>query len=318
MSSPMPILVCDHRGEGLAERLEPLSAAGFAIEISATVRATRERLAEAHPVVIVLDPLAEGGRAELEDVERLFGGDLPVSLLLVFDPVDSEPALRAARSVKVDRIALDLIHRGATTNEFRLRIERLCEQAKHQGEVRDLRHRAMHDDRTDLLRPNAFQQRLAEHFSAAERHHLDLALVLIDLDDFGRVNKVFDHTKGDLVIAKVGEAIRAALRTEDVAGRIGGDEFAVMLPYTRGVEAAHVVNRLRDAIHALTSSLIGPSGPLSISASLGFETVGGGDIESVDTLRRHAEIALREAKRLGGNRGVYFRSLDEGRAGDAR
>jgi diguanylate cyclase (GGDEF)-like protein len=317
MSSQLPILVCDHRGEGLSQRLEPLSAAGFSIEVSEHVRATRERLAELHPAVIVLDPLAEGGRAEIEDIERLHGGDVPIALLLVFDPADPEPALRSARSVKSDRVALDLIHRGASTNEFRLRIERLCEHAKHHGEVRDLRHRAMHDDRTDLLRPNAFQQRLAEHFSAAERHQLDLALVLIDLDDFGRVNKVFDHTKGDLVIAKVGEAIRAALRTEDVAGRIGGDEFAVMLPYTRGIEAAHVVNRLRDAIQALTSGLIGAGGAVSISASLGFETIGGGDIDSLDTLRRHAEIALREAKRQGGNRGVYYRSLDDRNAGDA-
>ncbi len=310
MSSPLAILVCDHRGEGLARRLESLANSGFAVETSEEVRRTRDRLAEARPAAVVLDPLVEGGRAEIEDIERLAGGEAPIPLLLVVDPADSAAALRVARSIDKTRISLDLIHRGASAEEFRLRIDRLCEHARHAGEVRDLRHRALHDDRTDLLRPNAFEQRLAEQFSASERHGIDLALVLIDLDDFGRVNKLFDHTKGDLVIAKVGEAIRAALRTEDVAGRIGGDEFAVMLPYTGGIEAAYVVNRLRDAIHALSASLIGPGAALSISASLGFETFAGGDIDSAATLRRHAEVALREAKRQGGNRGVYYRSLD--------
>lgn len=318
MSPPIPILICDHRGEGLSQCLEALSSAGLPLEFSQHVRVTRERLAELRPAVIVLDPLAEGGRAEIEEIERLRGGDTPVAILLVVDPTDPQPALRAARLLSRGQGALDLIHRGSSPEEYRLRIERLCAQAEHQGEMRELRHRALHDDRTDLLRPTAFQQRLTEHFSAAERHHLDLALVLIDLDDFGRVNKIFDHTAGDRVIAKVGEAIRVALRTEDVAGRIGGDEFAVVLPYTRGLEAAHVVNRLRDEIHNLSGDLFGAGAEVLISASLGFETIGDGDLDSVETLRRHAEVALREAKRQGGNRGVYYRSLDPRRAGEQR
>jgi diguanylate cyclase (GGDEF)-like protein len=108
----------------------------------------------------------------------------------------------------------------------------------------------------------------------------------------------------------VGEAIRRALRTEDIAGRIGGDEFAVLLPYTRPIEAAHVVRRLRDEIQRLSGSLRGAAGEVEISASLGFETFDGADLDSLETLRLHAEIALREAKRLGGGRGVYYRSLE--------
>jgi diguanylate cyclase (GGDEF)-like protein len=118
----------------------------------------------------------------------------------------------------------------------------------------ELRHRASHDDRTDLLRPQAFQARLVEHFSAAQRHKLELALVLLDMDKFGAVNKRHDHTVGDLLIARVGEVIRRNLRTEDVAGRLGGDEFAVLLPYTGKINAARVVNRLRVEIAKLSGS----------------------------------------------------------------
>lgn len=308
MSSPPLILVCDHRGEGLSECLAELVSAGFRLEFSADLRSTRAAFAQLRPALIVLDPLAEGGAAETEDLERLAGADGPPPLLLVADARDPSAALRTARVARVP--CVDLVHRGSTRDEYRLRIERLWALAERQGEMLDLRHRALHDDRTDLLRPKAFQQRLGEHFSAAERHHFDLALVLIDLDDFGRVNKLFDHTVGDLVIVRVGEAIRRALRTEDVAGRIGGDEFAVMLPYTGGVEAAHVVKRLRDEIHRLSGRLTATGAQVTISASLGFETFDGKDLDNVDTLRAHAEAALREAKRAGGNRGMYFRSIE--------
>lgn len=307
MSSPPLILVCDHRGEGLSECLAQLADAGFRLEFSADVHSSREQFARAHPALLVLDPLAEGGAAEVEELERIAGVEGAPPLLLVTDPRDPSAALRTARGSKSP--VVDLVHRGSTLGEYRLRLERLWSLAERQGEMRDLRHRALHDDRTDLLRPKAFQQRLGEHFSAAERHHFDLALVLIDLDDFGRVNKLFDHTVGDLVIVRVGEAIRRALRTEDVAGRIGGDEFAVMLPYTGGVEAAHVVKRLRDEIHRLSGRATANGAQLAISASLGFETFDGKDVESVEALRAHAELALREAKRTGGNRGVYFRSI---------
>jgi diguanylate cyclase (GGDEF)-like protein len=191
-----------------------------------------------------------------------------------------------------------------------LRIERLLALAGAQVEIADLRHRALHDDRTDLLRPAAFEQRLLEHFSASERHHLSMALVLIDLDAFGRVNKDYDHTVGDRVIECVGVAIRSALRAEDVAGRLGGDEFAAILPYTGRIEAAHAVRRLRDEIRARGGRAEGLPPGHGVCASLGFETFDGSDLTSCAELRTHAEAALREAKLRGGDRGVYFRALE--------
>jgi diguanylate cyclase (GGDEF)-like protein len=161
------------------------------------------------------------------------------------------------------------------------------------------------------LRPNAFQARLLEHFSAAQRHHHDLALVLIDLDRFGAINKEHDHTVGDDVISRVGDAIRRTLRVEDVAGRLGGDEFGVLLPYTGKINAALVVNRLRQEIARCSGQPEGANSHIDCSASIGFETYDGEDIDSLETLRRHSERALRVAKVQGGDQGVYYRSLDE-------
>jgi diguanylate cyclase (GGDEF)-like protein len=307
MSPPPVILICDHRGAGLAERVMPLAALGLTLEHSHQVRTTRDRVSELQPDVVVLDPLVEGGRAEVEELLAGRGQDQAIPLLLLFDPTRPEPAIGTCAELRPP--LFDLVQRNATTEELRLRIERLLALDERRDELADLRYRAIHDDRTDLLRPRAFQQRLTEHYSAAERHKLHLALVLVDLDRFGEVNKRFDHTVGDRIIAKVGEVIRASLRTEDVAGRLGGDEFAVLLPYTEKVDAALVTRRLCDRIRAVSGRFPGANDDIQVSASLGFETFDGSDVEDSDAFRAHAEVALRAAKRAGGDRGVYYRAL---------
>lgn len=315
MTQPPLILVCDHRGEGLSENLRPLGSVGFRLLWSTTLRRTREVLASETPDVVVIDPLARGGVVELEQLDRR-PGERAIPVLVVADPADPLPAVSASRALA--HAPWDLVYRDAPLEEVLMRIERLQRQRSGLAELDEMRYQAAHDDRTQLLRPHPFQARLREHFSAAQRHRLSLALLLVDLDDFGRVNKEFDHTVGDRVIARVGGVIRDTLRAEDVGGRLGGDEFAVVLPYTKKVDAARVVNRIRDQIRGLSGSIADAPAGLSVSASLGFETYDGTDVDSVEGLRRHAEVALRQAKAAGGNRGLYYRSLPSVEASRAR
>ncbi len=307
------LLFCDHRGEGLDRSLEALEEEGFALERSGSLRETLERLASQPPDLILLDPLSPRGSAELSALENARaknGAERPPRpLLLLVDADDGEAALRAARVL--ERGFWDVAPRLASSEEIALRLRRLLEQRQVAMEMSELRHRASHDDRTDLLRPKAFQTRLHEHFSAAQRHQHELALVLLDLDRFGEINKRYDHTVGDELITRVGEAIRRSLRIEDVAGRLGGDEFGVLLPYTGPLNATHVVNRLRTEIKRLSGPIGRAQEEVPVSASIGFETYNGKDLDSLDTLRMHAERALRAAKTKGGDQGVYFRSLAE-------
>ena len=304
------ILVCDHRGEGLSEALRPLGHSGYRLQESSSLRQSRERLESLKPDLILVDPLARGGAVELEQID-LARGETSIPILVISEREDPLPAVEAARALRGG--PWDLVYRDAPLEEIQLRIERLRSHAEGLAELDEMRYHAAHDDHTGLLRPRPFQARLNEHFSAAQRHHFDLALALIDLDAFGRVNKDHDHMVGDEIIRQVGRAIRETIRLEDVAGRIGGDEFAIVLPYTRRVDAALVVSRLRDKIHEIGPTIDCADGrglPLSVSASLGFETFDGADLDSLDHLRRHAEIALRNAKSRGGNRGLYYRSLE--------
>ncbi len=305
MDQTQSLLVCNHRGRGLSDFVTALQAAGWQVRESERLEQSARSLAEGAPDLVLLDPLVEGGAAEIELVLQASSPPVPALLYLV-EGTGREEALAALRGREP---LFDLLPRTAQPAELVWRAARLLAQRRASGEVEELRRRALFDERTELLRPKAFEQRLIEHFAAAERHRFPLALVLLDLDRFGEFNKRRDHTFGDLVIARVGGVIRRNLRTEDAAGRLGGDEFAVVLPYTGPVEAAKVVRRIRDEIAALSGPLLGGGTGLSIAASLGFECFDGSDLDSVGTLRAHTERALRAAKEQGGDRGVYYRSL---------
>lgn len=301
------ILVCDHRGAGLAERLSGLEAAGLRLIVTRSLRESRRVAALERPALLVLDPLVEGGAAETSGLlEALTDG--PPPMLLVTDHERLDPALETLKLL--DGASVDLMHRRASGTETRLRIERLLESGKRAEDFERLRQAAFFDERTGLLRPRAFHERLLQHLSAAHRHRHELSFVLLDLDKFGQINKRHNHVVGDKVLAKVGEAIRNALRAEDVPGRLGGDEFAVVLPYTKKIEAAHVVVRLRDRIRGVTGRIDGVPEDVVVSASIGFESCDPGEATAPEMLRAHAETALREAKRLGGDRGVYYRTLE--------
>ncbi len=300
MEAPPLILICDHRGEGLSELLAPLSATGYRLEATGNLRQSLVRLVQDKPSMILVDPLASGGQVELEAIERSRPDDPPTPVLVVADAADPLPTVLGARTLTGG--LWDVVHRDAPFEEYLIRIRQLAV-------VHELRHRAAHDDRTDLLRPHTFESRLAEHFSAAQRHHLELALAVIDIDKFKRINDEHDHLVGDYVIEGIGAAIRNNLRTEDIAGRLGGDEFGVLLPYTGKLETIRVVQRLLEAIKRLSGRPKNARSEVTVTASIGFETFDGRDLATLSELRTHAEEALRVAKQQGGDCGVYFRSL---------
>ncbi|QDU68075.1 diguanylate cyclase [Engelhardtia mirabilis] len=305
MHETSTILVCDHRGAGILKALRPLAAAGFRIECSQSLKHSLERLNRARPTLMVVDMLSPEGFHELGALDRAREEPQLVPMLVVRDSEHSAAWQRAVRALHAP--AWDLVDREASAEEFRLRIDRLLAESRLRHEVDDLRHRASHDDRTDLLRPQAFQSRLSEQFSAAQRHGLALTLALIDLDNFGSVNKIHDHTVGDQLISEVGSVVRQSLRTEDIAGRLGGDEFAVLLPFTSPSDASGVVRRLLTQIERLSGQISGRSGaPLSVTGSLGYATFDGSNVPTADELRRRAEQALRAAKTGGGNRAIAW------------
>jgi len=156
---------------------------------------------------------------------------------------------------------------------------------------------ATHDPLTTVLNARAFASQVAQELGRNRRYGRPLALIYLDLDDFKRVNDAHGHATGDAVLRLVADAMRGAVRQADFVGRLGGDEFGVLMPETDGSVAHSVANRLAGGIRTVFR------GTPSVTASIGVVAVTGTEAGS-DELLRKADQAMYEAKRTGKDRVV--------------
>ncbi|HMC18674.1 MAG TPA: GGDEF domain-containing protein [Gemmatimonadales bacterium] len=156
---------------------------------------------------------------------------------------------------------------------------------------------ATHDPLTTVLNARAFASQVAQELGRNRRYGRPLALIYLDLDDFKRVNDAHGHATGDAVLRLVADAMRGAVRQADFVGRLGGDEFGVLMPETDGSVAHSVANRLAGGIRTVFR------GTPSVTASIGVVAVTGTEAGS-DELLRKADQAMYEAKQAGKDRVV--------------
>jgi two-component system cell cycle response regulator len=143
---------------------------------------------------------------------------------------------------------------------------------------------------------------LEKHFDLAKRHRRALSVILTDLDFFKRVNDTYGHAAGDSVLQAFGIQLLGRLRASDPVGRIGGEEFLVVLPETSGREAHRVAEDLRAAMAEDPVTLPG-AGAVKVTCSLGVAELREGDATAGALLAR-ADAALYRAKEGGRNRVV--------------
>jgi diguanylate cyclase len=162
----------------------------------------------------------------------------------------------------------------------------------------EARQRASTDALTGVASRAHFLDGAARALSLARRYHRDLSLLMLDLDRFKSVNDTYGHAAGDATLVALVRIGSHSLREGDVIGRIGGDEFAVLLPETAAPLASQVASRLRDALVASGVDWEGRRLPLELS--VGVATLCPED-DSIDALLGRADQALYEAKRQGRN-----------------
>jgi diguanylate cyclase (GGDEF)-like protein len=161
----------------------------------------------------------------------------------------------------------------------------------------DIHHRteSVIDGLTGMLNRRALGTRLAELAGQAEVTGEPIGVIIGDLDHFKRINDEHGHTTGDAVLVDVAYTLRKELRAFDLAYRLGGEEFLVVLPGASLAESAEVAERLRASVASV------PAGGVRVTMSFGVASSGGGAFEH-DVLLRAADEALYEAKRGGRNR----------------
>jgi diguanylate cyclase (GGDEF)-like protein len=197
--------------------------------------------------------------------------------------------------------AIEWMHARRIQNEYESAIHDLRERRSMlEIEAAALRNEVLTDPLTELLNRRAFDQNLDHAMRQWERHRRAFVLVLGDVDHFKLINDRFGHPVGDEVLQQLAGSIRSALRKSDLAFRIGGEEFAVLLTETSVKAGAEVAEKLRRLIDE--DPVVLTSGQ-TIFPTMSFGVGGPGAI-TISTLMAQVDKALYQAKHLGRNRVV--------------
>jgi diguanylate cyclase (GGDEF)-like protein len=160
------------------------------------------------------------------------------------------------------------------------------------------------DSLTQLANRKHVMEKLRMHLERFRRSGTCFSVLLIDADHFKRINDTAGHLVGDRVLRQLGDTLRRLLRTVDVAGRYGGEEFLIILDETMGKEALQTAERIRRAIASNEVDRAAPGIPFTVS--IGVAEIGSGEAE--DQLIMRADTALYQAKAEGRNRSVLAKA----------
>ncbi len=167
---------------------------------------------------------------------------------------------------------------------------------------------AYKDPLTDLDNRRSFIEKAQAMLEYARRYNEPISVLMIDIDNFKKVNDTYGHDVGDRLLKALADVIRRSTRSSDVAARYGGEEFVVLLPKTDEKGAELVANRIREEFKKVVLDVDGER--ISSTVSIGVATLRGET--SIDDLIKNADIALYDAKRKGKDRTVIFKDTVEG------
>jgi len=184
-----------------------------------------------------------------------------------------------------------------TQQELRQQVDLATQELRQQKDAAEQAARL--DALTQVLGRRGFTEQAHTEIQRCMRYQHPLSLLMIDIDHFKLINDTHGHATGDAVLLHFAQLLSRELRENDMIGRIGGEEFAVLLPSSNAEQAARVAERMRAAVD---QSLIHVRGqPLHFTASFGVAEFQPQEL-SLESLMARADAALYEAKRQGRNR----------------
>jgi diguanylate cyclase (GGDEF)-like protein/putative nucleotidyltransferase with HDIG domain len=166
-----------------------------------------------------------------------------------------------------------------------------------------LKQQAQTDGKTGLLNARHFAEVFEEELERAQRTRRPLAVIMADLDLLRAINNTYGHLAGDIVLSSIGETIRKTIRANDMAGRFGGEEFAIILPEVGTSEAHALAERVRAAIESMHFDVSTSPTPIRATMSLGVACFPA-DGATTTSLIQAADVAVYQAKLNGRNRVV--------------
>ncbi|MEO5952760.1 MAG: diguanylate cyclase [Chloroflexia bacterium] len=167
--------------------------------------------------------------------------------------------------------------------------------------IPQLRHDARIDAKTGLLNAKHFSECFTAELDRARRFDRPLSLIMADLDLLRNVNNTYGHLAGDKVLTEIGRVIQSTIREYDIAGRFGGEEFAIVLPEVGMEEARHIGERLRAAVEQTIIKIATSETPIQVTMSMGLASLTP-NTSTLTELLHAADVAVYQAKLQGRNR----------------
>lgn len=295
---PLVLIVEDNPSNSrLCEKL--LNKKGFATVICSNAEKAIEYINIESPDLILLDIIMPGidGYSFCSFIKNNIKiKDTPIIFLSAMD--DEKSIIKGFECGGVDFITKpfrrqELIARVKTHVELKKAKEKLLRMATT-------------DELTCIANRRHFMERLHEEYERTKRNESEFTLLMIDIDYFKSINDTYGHQAGDIVLKIISESMKHNLRLSDVIGRIGGEEFAVILPDTGPREGQLIAERLRKKIENLgisyNNSVINITISLGVSPSFPDDT-------GIDSILQRSDAALYKAKDFGRNHTCLYNQV---------
>ncbi|HLG72660.1 MAG TPA: diguanylate cyclase [Chloroflexota bacterium] len=292
------VLVVDDEPE-IAELVAlRLQQEGHAVDTAPNGNVALEVLAGSPFDLVFLD-VSMPGLSGLEVLDRLRARDTDVAVVLMTGHGSEDIVVDALR-----RGADDYLRKPFSVGEFSAVLQRTLARLDMRRQNEDLRRQlaeraaemeqqALTDELTGLPNRRAFDHHLDRLVRAVERGS-QFSMLMLDIDHFKKVNDTHGHAAGDRVLQELADTLQSRIRVSDVAARVGGEEFAVLLPRASASEAARVAEALRVAVQERDIRWNGRRIPITISIGVADSAVEGSIAEAADA-------ALYRAKANGRN-----------------
>ena len=213
-------------------------------------------------------------------------------------PDKSRPAVNALQSGAHDYLVKPVSMRVLKA-AIQQALAKQRQQLEDKRKLQELLRRANTDFLTGLSNRHHFQTQVKLEFERSDRYERSVSCLLIDIDDFKKINDEFGHCAGDQVLQRLGQLFSKHLRSSDLKCRYGGEEFVVVLPEADSEVVSTVAEKMRRLIAKESFDFTNP--PLQVTASIGMATSQRRNFASAEELIRAADLAMLRAKREGRN-----------------